>query len=402
MRLPRGVLVLGFGTFALGTDEFVLAGVLPQFSRSLGVSIATAGQVVTAFALTCGLLSPVLATATAAWSRRRVLVLAVLLHLAGAVATALVPSYPLVLLAQMVAAAGAGMFVPAASVTAAALVPAERRGRAIAAVTTGLTAATALGAPIGTVLGSALGWRATMAFIAVLALLALAGVATMVPAVAAPAPDGLRRRLAPLADRRVLAVLATTLVAFTAAYIVYTYLAEVFAPATGGRGARLAALMFAFGTTGTLGNYGAGTLADRFGARRVVTGAIALLAVSLAVLPLATGDFPAAVAVVVVYAVAAWAITTPQQHRLITLDPDAAPLVVSLNAAFLYLAIALSGVVGAVGIGLVGAGRISLIGAAVALVALGLSELGHRLAVRDGAPAPAPPAPAGSTEPSRG
>ncbi|MFD1831224.1 MFS transporter [Streptomyces desertarenae] len=376
----RGVLVLGFGTFAIGTDEFVLAGVLSEFSDSLSVDITTAGQVVTVFALTCAVMAPILATLTAAWPRHRVLKLSVLIYLLGVAGTGLAPSFPMVLAAQVVAAVGAGLYIPAASVTASALMGPERRGRAIAAVTTGLTAATALGAPIGTVVGSVFDWRATMWFIALLTVLSLFGVFTLVPRVAVGAPGGLRQRLAPLGDRRVVAVLAATLVAFTAAYIVYTYMAEVFAPATGGDGRKLAILMFAFGLTGMVGNFYAGTLADRFGARLVVGGAVTLLAASLLVLPFATGSFAAAAVVIVVYGIAAWGITAPQQSRLITLNPESAPLLISLNAAFLYLAIALSGVIGAVGIGAVGARNISLIGAAVAVLALGLSELGHRLA----------------------
>lgn len=376
----RGVLVLGFGTFAIGTDEFVLAGVLPEFSDSLSVDITTAGQVVTVFALTCAVMAPILATLTAAWPRHRVLKLSVLIYLLGVVGTGLAPSFPMVLAAQVVAAVGAGLYIPAASVTASALMGPERRGRAIAAVTTGLTAATALGAPIGTVVGSVFDWRATMWFIALLTVLSLFGVFTLVPRVAVGAPGGLRQRLAPLGDRRVVAVLAATLVAFTAAYIVYTYMAEVFAPATGGDGRKLAILMFAFGLTGMVGNFYAGTLADRFGARLVVGGAVTLLAASLLVLPFATGSFAAAAVVIVVYGIAAWGITAPQQSRLITLNPESAPLLISLNAAFLYLAIALSGVIGAVGISIIEARNISLIGAAVAVLALGLSELGHRLA----------------------
>ncbi|ARQ68460.1 MFS transporter [Streptomyces marincola] len=386
----RGVLILGFGTFAIGTDEFVLAGVLHEFSDSLDVSVTTAGQVVTVFALTCAVMSPVLGTLTAAWPRHKVLKLAVALYLIGVIGTALAPSFPLVLAAQVIAAAGAGAYIPAASVTASALVGPEQRGRAIAAVTTGLTAATALGAPIGTVIGSLFGWRATMWFITGLTVLGLLGVLALVPRVTVPAPGGLRQRLAPLGDRRVGFILATTLVAFTAAYIVYTYMAEVFITATDDNGTRLAVLMFAFGLTGTVGNFYAGTLTDRIGPRAVVGGSVALLALSLTVLPLTTDSFPLATALIVVYGVAAWGITAPQQARLISLKPDSAPLLISLNAAFLYLAIAFSGVIGAVGINAIGAEYISLIGAVVALGALGLSEWGHRLVARQPAEQPTP------------
>ncbi|GGZ46660.1 MFS transporter [Streptomyces inusitatus] len=393
--------MLGFATFAIGTDEFVLAGVLPELSDDLSVSVTTAGQVVTVFALTCAVLAPILATATARRARRGVLMLAVVVYLVGNVATALAPTFATVLIAQMVAAAGAGLFVPTAAVTAAALVPPGRQGRAIAAVTTGFTAATALGAPIGTALGGYMGWRSTMWFVAVLAVLGLIGLRILVPAkIEAPAAESLRARVAPLKDRRVLTILATTLIGFTAIYMPYTYIAVVFEPATGGSGDRLAILMFTLGVIGTLGNLAAGRLADRIGGRGVVAVALVWMALSLAVFPLATGAFVSALVMIVVYGVAAFAITSPQQHRLITLNPQAASVLVSLNAAILYLAISLSGAVGAVGISWVGANSLPLIAAALALVALGISEVGHRMSRRAPASEPEPGAGTAAAEPA--
>ncbi|MFI2212314.1 MFS transporter [Streptomyces sp. NPDC020141] len=375
--------MLGFATFAIGTDEFVLAGVLPELGEDLGVSVATAGQVVTVFALTCAVLAPILATVTARRPRRGILLLAVAVYLAGNVATALAPTFATVLLAQMVAAAGAGLFVPTAAVTAAALVPPDRQGRAIAAVTTGFTAATALGAPIGTALGGSLGWRSTMWFVAGLAVLGLIGLRLLVPArISAPAAESLKERVAPLKDRRVLAILATTLIGFTAVYMPYTYIAVVFEPATGGSGDRLAVLMFTLGVVGTLGNLAAGRLADRIGGRGVVAVALLWMTVSLALFPLATGAFLSALVMIVVYGAAAFAITSPQQHRLITLEPGSASVLVSLNAAILYLAISLSGAVGAVGISWAGAGSLPLIAAGLAAIALLVSEIGHRMSRR--------------------
>ncbi|MEC4018638.1 hypothetical protein [Streptomyces sp. H27-D2] len=200
--------------------------------------------------------------------------------------------------------------------------------------------------------------------------------------VSVPAREGLRRQIAPLGDRRVLATLATTMVTFTSVYILYTYMAEVFAPATDGSGQRLAVLMFTLGVIATLGNYGAGVLADRIGGRRVMRVAPVWVTAALVVLPLTTGSFGASVAFIVVFGVVAFSMSTPQQHRLITLDPKSASVLISLHASILYLAIALSGVIGGIGITWVGANRISFIAAALALLALGLSESAHRLTQR--------------------
>ncbi|MBV8933618.1 MAG: MFS transporter, partial [Kutzneria sp.] len=166
--LPQ-VAVLAFGTFAVGTDAFVVAGLLPDISRSLSVSVAAAGQLVSVFSLAYAVLSPLLAALTGSWSRRAVLVTALLVFATGNVATALVPGYPLVLATRVLAAAGAAMFTPNAGATAAAIAGERRRGQAISMVTMGLTCSLVAGAPLGTAIGNAWGWRSTMWFVAALA-----------------------------------------------------------------------------------------------------------------------------------------------------------------------------------------------------------------------------------------
>ncbi len=387
--------ILAFGVLAVATNEFVLAGMLPRLSDTLDVSIPTAGQVVTVFALACALLGPVLATATAAWPRRRVLLAATAIYAVGTAGAALAPSFALLLVAQAVAAGGTGLFVPVACTTGAALVAPERRGRAIATVLTGFTTATAFGAPIGTAVGGQLGWRATMWFVVAMALAGLVGLLALVPRrVVTPAPAGLRERLAPLADRRVLTTLATTLLAFTSVYVLYTYIAEVFAPATASSDARLPAIMLVFGTVAIVGSYATGALTDRIGGRGVMVVCLLWVAVGLTLLPLVRDSFWSAVAFVAVFALAAFSMSAPQQHRLIELDPAAAPILVSLHASILYLAIALAGAIGAVGVAAVGAAGLGFVAAAIALLALALSETAHRLARRGRAASAQRPDPA--------
>ncbi len=368
------VALLAFGVFVVGTGEFVLAGLLPLLSASLNVSPAVAGQVITIFALTCAIAGPVLTTSTAGWDRRTVLVLAAAIYLAGSVWTALAPSYAQVLGGQIVAALGVGWFVPNATVTAAAMVSPAHRGRAIALVVSGFTAATALGAPLGTAFGGMFGWRSTMWLATGLAALGVAGIFVFIPkrtTIAAAA--GLREQLRLLLDRRIAAVLGVTLLAFTAVYMPYTYMGIIFEPATQGNSIYLAALMTTLGVVGTFGNLGAGMLADRIGGPRVVAVALLWLIASLLALRFTTGNLAYAFAMISLYGIAAFAITTPQQHRLIALKPEAAGMLVSLNQAILYLAIALSGSIGGLGIEWAGAENLGFVAAALAVAALVLS-----------------------------
>ncbi len=368
------VSMLAFGVFVVGTGEFVLAGLLPLLSSSLDIAPSVAGQVITIFALTCAIAGPVLVAATGGWERRTVLLVAALVYLLGSVWTALAPSYAQVLTGQVVAAFGVGLFVPTATVTAAAMVLPAQRGKAIALVVSGFTAATALGAPLGTAFGGAFGWRYTMWLATGLAALGVVGIAVFIPkSIRIAATTGLLQQLRLLRNSQILVVLGVTLLAFTAVYLPYTYMGIIFAGATQGNSVYLAGLMTTLGVIGTIGNLGAGMLADRVGGQKVVAIALLWLIISMLILPLTTDTLASAFAIIAFYGIAAFAITTPQQHRLISLKPEAAGVLVSLNQAILYLAIALSGSIGGLGLEWAGAGNLGFIAAALAAAALLLS-----------------------------
>ena len=371
------VAVLAFGAFAVGTDAFVIAGLLPDISRSLSVSVGAAGQLVSVFSLAYAVLSPMLAALTGHWSRRAVLVAALLVFAVGNVATALVPGYPLVLAARVLAAAGAALFTPNAGATAATLAGDRSRGQAIAVVTLGLTCSMVVGAPLGTAIGNAWGWRATMWFVTALAAVVVPIIALRLPRLRSAGAPGLRQRLAPLTDLRLVRVLAGTLLAFVGIYLPYTYISAVFAPALGGDDSRVAVLLLAFGVAGTVGNLVAGKLADRYGPRRVVVTATLVLTAVFLVMPPTRGVLAWVVPVVALAGFCSWSVTTPQQHRAIALSPaGAGPLAVSLNASVLYLAVSLSSAIGAVALERSGsAGVLPMIAAGFVLAAAVLTWL---------------------------
>ncbi|ARF58509.1 MFS transporter [Streptomyces gilvosporeus] len=388
-RVPwRGhAAALAFGAFAVGTDAFVIAGLLPDIGSSLHVSVGAAGQLVSVFSLAYAVLSPLLAALTGKWSRRTVLITALLVFAVGNVVTALAPDYVLVLAARIVAAAGAAMFTPNAGATAATLAGPRHRGRAIAIVTVGLTASLALGAPLGTLIGNACGWQATMWFVTALALLVVPVIALRVPDIRLGSGVGLRQRLAPLADRRVAGVLAATLVAFVGIYLPYTYIIEVFRPAVAGDGSRVALLLLVFGLAGTAGNLLAGRLADWQGPHKVVIAATLLLAVVFLLMTVSHTSYPVAIVLVAFTGIASWSITAPQQQRMIALAaPGAESLGVSLNAAVMYLAISLSSVLGAGILNSLSPPYISAVAAGFAVVAALVTALAGRAERRRATP----------------
>ncbi|MFI5698133.1 MFS transporter [Kribbella sp. NPDC051586] len=375
----RPVAVLSLGAFAVGTDAFVIAGMLPDISASLDVSVAAAGQLVTVFAISYALLAPVLAAFTGNWSRRTALVAALITLAVGNAITALAPSYGWVLAARVVAAAGASLYTAGASATAASLAGDEQRGRAIALVMTGLTASLALGAPLGTAVGAALGWRATLWAVALLALLIVLVLFLLLPDVRLDAVAGLRARLRPLRDRRVLVLLGATVLAFIGIYMPYTYVSAVYGPAVGTDGTMLALVLLLYGVAGTAGNLLAGHLADRFGPRRVVLTVTLLLTVVFCVVPAVRSSFAPAIVAVVVNAMLAFMVTTPQQHQMLAVAPPGGQAVVTaLYQASGYLAVSLSGAVGGLLLSRVDAVWLTPVAACFVLAAALLIWLGTR------------------------
>src|SRR5215469_318373 len=166
------IYLLAVGTFALGTDLFVIAGVLPSIAQDRSVSIDTAGLLVTVFSLVYGFGAPVLAATTSHISRQKLLLIVLLGFSVANLLSAISPTFPILMLTRIIAACFAALYTPAATAVAAALASPERRGQALAIVLGGLTAATVLGVPIGTALGKYFGWRAPFLFVAALGMLA--------------------------------------------------------------------------------------------------------------------------------------------------------------------------------------------------------------------------------------
>ncbi|MBO0792300.1 MAG: MFS transporter, partial [Ktedonobacteraceae bacterium] len=185
------ILVLALGTFAIGTDGLVIAGILPAMAHDLRISVDTAGLLVTGFAWIYALGSPVLATATGRIPRKQLLLSGLVVFLSANILAALATNFWLLLAARVLAALGAALYTPVASTVASAMVPPEMRGRALAIVLAGMTVATVMGVPLGIIVAAQFGWQMTFWVVAALSIIAFIGVLALLPAVANPPAVGL-------------------------------------------------------------------------------------------------------------------------------------------------------------------------------------------------------------------
>lgn len=342
------ILVLALGTFALGTDSFVIAGILPAIAHDLDVSVAVAGQLLTVFALSYALGSPTLAALTGAIARKRLLIVSLIVFTGANALAALAPSYAVLVVARVVAACGAALYTPTAAAAAAAMAPAEKRGRALALVTAGLTASLVLGVPLGAWIGGTLSWRATFWVVVVLAAVAALGIRTLLPEVATPPQVRLRARVALLAQPHIIATVSFTVFGLAGGYTVYTYLAPLLLRETHLNIVGVSVMLLILGMASVFGNVAGGHAADRWGARRTLVVGTLLLGMALLVMPLVAPFVIGASLVIVVWGVAGWVNVPAQQHRLLTLAPDQPAVILSLNASGLYLGIAIGAAAGGI------------------------------------------------------
>ncbi|NYI72568.1 putative MFS family arabinose efflux permease [Naumannella cuiyingiana] len=337
------LLLLALVTFVVGTDGFVIAGLLPQIAADLHVTPALAGQLVTAFALTFAVAAVVLSAVTGAWDRGRVMIIGLCVLAAASVGTALAPNFPLALLGRIVAALGASVLTSAAASTTAALVAPERRGRALSVVMGGLISASAIGVPLGLLIGLA-GWRATLVAIGVLAFGVAIAIARRLPPVRLPSTS-LASRLAPLGRPAVLRVAGATSPLLCAMYAVHTYAAVLLAP-THPEPWMIIAALTGFGIASVIGNAIAGRLVDRRPAWLVI-GAVAIGLIAVDALGTFTlGSGIGSTVWIVALALFGGAITVPQQLRLLRIDPTAAPALLALNSTAIYVGAAAGGALG--------------------------------------------------------
>ncbi|WP_427307420.1 MFS transporter [Cupriavidus sp. H39] len=380
--MDRRLLILALGMFAMGTDNFVVAGILPSVAASLHTSVSVAGLMVTCYALTYAVAAPVMAAVAGGLPRKLLLVSALGIFVVGNAVSALATDVHWVLMSRALAGFGAALFSPTALGVAAALASPEKRGRALATVTAGLTGATALGSPLGTLIGGFGGWRSTLWFVTALGVAAMIGVWTLLPSVPLPATVRLRERLAPMRDPRVALTLLTSLFAFGGFLMVYTYAGVVLEPVTHGDERMLAGLFLLWGVAATVGNLVAGRLVDRFDSRHIVDAMLWIAILNFCALPWTAAHPVSAVIALVIWGLCGWGLIVPQQHRLVQLSPQVAPLLLALNNTATYLGLAGSGVLGGIVLRSTGGQYLSLFAAAMIALAFVFTAAAHRRIAR--------------------
>ena len=357
---------LFLGTFVLGSAELIVVGVLDLISEDLGVSILAAGVLVTAYALGLAVGGPVLTALTIRLDKRTVLIGAIAVFTLANLVPVLTASYGLFIATRVVTGAMHGLFVAVAFVAGISFVPPERMGRAISVVLSGFAVSAALGVPLGTLVGQALGWRGSFVAIVVVSVIALVATLALVPPV--PSASGgvagqVRHAFAP----RVLAVLGLSFLVFASLYAALTYIVPFLQEVTGISGALISVFLLAYGVATAVGSFGGGRFADRNAGRALIVASIAVVSALLALYVFGAVAFLVALALLV-WGVFAFGMVPSLQYRVVSLAGPGGALASSLPASSANVGIAFGSAVGGVAVGAFSASAAVVTGLVIAVI----------------------------------
>ncbi|MEU6144175.1 MFS transporter [Streptomyces sp. NPDC047081] len=367
------------GGFGIGLTEFVIAGLLPQVGRSLDVSEAAAGRLISGYALAVAVGAIALTAATAHLHRKTVLIGLVTLFVAGNLLSAIAPTYPVMLLGRIVAALCHGSFFGIGSLVARRLVPPERASRAVALMFAGLTVANVLGVPFGALIGEHWGWRATFWSITAIGLTALIAITTLIPpwAGAATLPgsrDGLRAQLQAFRSRQVWLTLTATALGYGGMFGAFSYLAYTFTEVTGFSPTDLPWLLVVYGTGLVAGNMAGGRAADHNRDATLIT-SLAALTTTLTLFGLLSDNKPSAVTLLFLLGASGFA-PVPGMITRVTDKAAGVPLAASANVSASNIGNALGAWLGGLTIS-TGLGYRSPLYAGAALTLTGLGVMAY-------------------------
>lgn len=377
-RMPLAVWVLTLSAFAIGTAEFVIAGLLIQVSKSLGISEGAAGHLITAYALAIVVGGPILTIFLSRYERRKVLLGLMLLFTIGNIVSATTQDHSVLLISRVITGLAQGPFYGIGAVVAMQMVPASAAGRAVGQMFAGLTLANVLGVPAGSWIGSTWGWSTTFWAVAALGVVAIAAISALVPRIPAAASGSIAGQLTAFRNPQLWLSLAITVFGWTGFMTLYGYIAPVAQYAAGLSASAVTPLLVVVGLGLVAGNAIGGRAADA-NLSRALIGGIAAMIVSLVIVGFATTNAWAFVAATVVFGIASFANVPPMQMRVMRHAGQAPELAATANISAFNVANALGGVIGAFAVdhAQIGAPMVPFLAAIVPVVGLAIVLASH-------------------------
>jgi predicted MFS family arabinose efflux permease len=377
--MPLALWALTLSAFAIGTTEFVIVGLVPTIATDLGVSLPSAGLLVSLYAVGVAIGAPILTALTGRWNRKIVLMSLMGLFVMGNLLAWQAPSYETLILARILTGLAHGVFFSIGSMIATSLVSKEKEASAIAIMFTGLTVALVTGVPLGTWIGQHFGWRATFLVVSVLGLIALIGSAILVPKnLKKSIPATFKEQLQVIVKPQLLLVYLMTILGYGGTFTAFTYLAPILEQQTKFAPSAIGLIMLVYGVSVAIGNIWGGKLADKRGPISALSIIFSALSVILLLFTFTMQSKIAAVLTILVWGAFAFGNVPGLQIYVVKqaekYTPNAVDVASGLNIAAFNIGIALGSIIGGSVVENMSLQDTAWIGAVISLMALAVTR----------------------------
>lgn len=365
------VIILAISAVAVGLVELIVGGILPTIAKDLDISIGTAGQLITVYALVYAVSGPVLLVLTSKLERKKVFLVSLLIFIAGNIMTYFSPNFTYIMIARVITSMSTALIVVLSLTIATKVVKPSQQARAVGLVYMGISSSLVLGVPLGILISDAFGWRVIFLCIAVLAVGSLILIALFLENIPGTEAIPLKAQLKAVASLKMSSAQLATMFLLAGHYTVYAYFTPYLESNLQLNSTWVSIAYLVFGIAAISGGAVGGMLSDKIGAKKSVLLVIVSFVVSLFVLPFTTFSIVLFTPIMIIWAMLSWAITPPQQSYLIQSDPNTADIQQSFNNSAIQVGISLGSAIG--GIAMAQGGSVSnlpWIGSAVAIIAL--------------------------------
>lgn len=363
------VYILAISVFVVGMVELIVGGILPLISADLNVSISTAGQLITLFALVLAIATPTTLAATAKIERKKLYLSALFMFFIGNILSFFSPNFMMMMVARVFTAIAAALLIILSLTIAAKVVKPAFQARAIGVITMGISASLVLGVPIGVMIANAVGWRILFLIIAFLTLVAMLVIYRYLDPIEPDATVPLRQQFASLKSSKIISAHLVTVFMLAGHYMIYAYFTPFLQETMSLSASWVSAAYLVFGISAVIGGGFGGVLSDKLGAKKSLLIIVGVFTATLLVLPLSTYTPFLFIPVLIIWGMLSWALSPPQQSYLIETAPESAAIQQSFNTSALQIGIALGSALGGIVIKVAPVSSAAWFGSAVAAIA---------------------------------